>query len=1185
MKKIISFVLSVLMLFNMGISSVQAVSPDATAAISQVSALPGDKVAVYINFVCSDGIKTLSFIDFTFDKTVLTIVESECAWLAEGKIKDIDFENNASIITFADNTAFNGDIFKLVFEVSEDAELGSIPISCDVIGTKMIDKVETEIDISITEGKIVVVDSTAQLADFEYELNNDGIIITAYIGNKSEVVIGESYEIDGTEYDVVEIAMEAFLGQEAITGVTIPETVKKIGEAAFYDCTSLTEVTVLSKDVVIDAVALGYYYVSRKEHIVEGFTIYGYEGSTAETYAAENEGVSFVALEEEEEECTHKGGTANCVDKAVCDLCGEYYGDVDSNNHKTVVIDEAVAPDCENTGLTEGSHCSSCDTVIVEQETVDKLGHDFTVFVETVDYTCDKDGYDVYKCSRCDATENKNFTDAACRPEADYTVIEKASCDKAGYKAILCSECKEEIETETIAKREHSIVDTTVATKATCLTEGVMNQKCVCAASDEYEACTYTTTRSIPVDGSNHEGTANVVKNAKDATCYAEGYTGDTYWSCCDVLYANGEATDKIAHTPAEAVRENEVAATCYKAGSYDEVVYCSVAECKSELSRTPKTIEKISHTSAEAVRENEKAATCYAEGSYDAVVYCSVAECKAELSRKNETIEKTAHTPAEAVRENENPASCDEDGSYEEVVYCSVAECKAEISRETKKIPPTDEHNYATEVEGSRVPSTCKTAGKVTMKCGCGATKDVALEIDATNHEKVVTDAAVAPDCENTGLTEGSHCSACDTVIIAQQTVDKLGHTYTIFVETVPYTCTEQGYDVYKCLRCDATEKKNFTDAACRPEADYTVIEKASCDKAGYKAILCSECDKELETETIAKREHNIVDTTVVTKATCITEGVMNQKCDCAASDEYEACTYTTTRSIPVDVQNHKSADTRIKNIKVATCTEEGYTGDECYVCCGAVKVAGTKTEKVDHTEEIIPAVEANCIKTGLTEGKKCSVCSEILIAQKEIEKTAHIEERIPAIEPDCVNEGLTEGIKCLLCGEILVEQETIDALGHSYSVASVEYDAEGNGTVIYRCAVCSEEKTEEVTFDINSAFDLIDKAEEKLADENLSDAQKEDIEEAKAQLEAFIEQYVVYDEEGNIVENNIPFEDNEVMTEYHKLLLELENAVYGNNHLEVEKTWGEIIVELIEIIIMILDLVYKLVMYIKAN
>ncbi|MBQ6708639.1 MAG: hypothetical protein IJM97_06805, partial [Clostridia bacterium] len=229
MKKVISLVLSVLILLNMGLCSVQAVTPDATAEISKVAALPGDKVEVFINLTCDDGIKTLSFFDFSFDNAILTLVESECAWLAEGKIADIDFSNNVSIITFEDNITFNGDILKLVFEVSENATVGILPVSCDVIGTKMIEKVETEIDVSLSAGEVEVLDSTAQLSDFEYEISTDGIIITAYTGTKTTVVIGESYEVDGVLYDVVEIAESAFESNKEIEAVTIPATVKSIG--------------------------------------------------------------------------------------------------------------------------------------------------------------------------------------------------------------------------------------------------------------------------------------------------------------------------------------------------------------------------------------------------------------------------------------------------------------------------------------------------------------------------------------------------------------------------------------------------------------------------------------------------------------------------------------------------------------------------------------------------------------------------------------------------------------------------------------------------------------------------------------------------------------------------------------------------------------------------------------------
>ena len=1661
------------------VAETQAVSP---LSISSVTGTPGETVTLDVSLADNPGIVSAN-LKVAFDEG-LTLVGAEngdvFSTLTYIPPKQLSSGGQiTSSCQFAwtgfdidDKDIKDGVILSLNFKISEDAEIGD---SYNVtISSESGDVIDKNLNAIILTAKTTVEVAEAEvkepnsIEDFEYEITADGIVIIGYKGTETDAIIGESYEIDGTEYDVVEIAMEAFLGQEAISSVTIPETVKKIGEAAFYDCTSLTEVTVLSKDAVIDAVALGYYYASRKEHIVEGFTIYGYEGSTAETYATENEGITFVVLEEEAEECIHNGGIANCQEQAVCDLCGKGYGDIDKNNHKTVVIDEAVAPDCENTGLTEGSHCSACNTVIVAQETVDRLGHDFTVFVETVDYTCDKDGYDVYKCSRCDATENKNFTDAACRPESDYTVIEKASCDKTGYKAILCSICKEELETETIAKREHNIVDTTVATKATCITEGVMNQKCDCAASDEYEACTYTTTRAIPVDAENHEGEANVIKNAKDATCYSEGYTGDTYWSCCDVLYAKGEATDKIAHTPAKSVEENRIEATCAVDGSYDEVVYCSVKECKAEISRETKIIpatgehnyatevegsrvpstcktagkvtmkcgcgatkevtlkldatnhetvvidnavapdcentgltegshcsacdtvivaqqtvdklghdftvfvetvdytcdkdgydvykcsrcdvtenrnftdaacrpeadytviekascdkagykailcseckeeietetiakrehsivdttvatkatcltegvmnqkcdcaeteeyeacthtttraipvdaenhegeadviknakdatcyaegytgdtywsccdvlyskgkatDKIAHTPADAVRENEVAATCYKVGSYDEVVYCSVEDCKYEISRTEKIIEKTAHTPAEAVEENRIEATCAVDGSYDEVVYCSVKECKLEISRETRTIFATGEHNYATEVEDSRVPSTCKTVGKVTMKCGCGATKEVTLELDATNHETVVADNAVAPDCENTGLTEGSHCSACDTVIIAQQTVDKLGHDFKVFVETIDYTCDKDGYDIYKCSRCEATEKKNYTDAACRPEADYTVIEKASCDRAGYKAILCSVCKEELETETIAKREHNNVDTTVATKATCLTEGVMNQKCDCAASDEYAACTYTTTRAIPVDVNNHEGTASIVKNAKDATCYAEGYTGDTYWSCCGVLYAKGKATDKiahtpadaveesrtestckvagnydsvvycsvcdeelgretidlplVDHTKapaveenrrdstckvagsydsvvycsvcdeelsrdtidlpidptnhsgkteirnavtgncgevgytgdvycldcntkiadgkeipanenhnyvgeetkaatckatgvmtytcsvcgdsytEVIPvnidnhtssktvirnsveatcvtegysgdecyeccgaakaagsvipinadnhknividkAVSATCKESGLTEGSHCESCGTIIIEQIVIEKAGHIESTIPEVAPDCINDGLTEGIECLICGEILVPQESVAALGHIFTVVSAVYDENNVGTVVYECIDCGYEKTEEVAFDLADAFELIDEAEKKLSSDELTQDEREKIEASLAEFEAFIETYVVFDEKGNIIENNLPLNDSDVMTQYNKLLVNLDNAINGREASEGSASWGDIISRLIVLIIMLLDLVYKLVVYLKAN
>ncbi|MBQ6265265.1 MAG: leucine-rich repeat domain-containing protein [Clostridia bacterium] len=201
------------------------------------------------------------------------------------------------------------------------------------------------------------------------------------------------------------------------------------------------------------------------------------------------------------------------------------------------------------------------------------------------------------------------------------------------------------------------------------------------------------------------------------ATCSEYGRV--TYICECGATYE--EQTPKLPHTPAQAVRENEVPATCTAEGSYESVVYCSV--CGEEIGRETVTVNATGHnlinhegkastcseagyaaydtcsrcdystyeelplaehTPATEVKENTVAATCTENGSYDSVVYCSV--CGEELSRETVTVNAPVHIPAEAVKENEIPSTNTSDGSYDSVIYCSV--CGAEISRETFTVP-----------------------------------------------------------------------------------------------------------------------------------------------------------------------------------------------------------------------------------------------------------------------------------------------------------------------------------------------------------------------------------------------------------------------------------------------------------------------------------------------------------------
>ena len=82
--------------------------------------------------------------------------------------------------------------------------------------------------------------------------------------------------------------------------LTIPAGVDEIGDNALESDSTLEKVTILSRDVDLTDTGLGYVSVwletdpNRNENLV----LYGYAGSTAEQYAAENE-IPFVALSEE----------------------------------------------------------------------------------------------------------------------------------------------------------------------------------------------------------------------------------------------------------------------------------------------------------------------------------------------------------------------------------------------------------------------------------------------------------------------------------------------------------------------------------------------------------------------------------------------------------------------------------------------------------------------------------------------------------------------------------------------------------------------------------------------------------------------------------------------------------------------------------------------------------------------
>ena len=95
---------------------------------------------------------------------------------------------------------------------------------------------------------------------------------------------------------VTSIGACAFNYCTSLTSITIPDSVTSIGHDAFCGCKSLTSITIPSSVTYIGNFAFGYADDMDLEK-VGGFTISGYTGTAAETYANEND-ISFIALDE-----------------------------------------------------------------------------------------------------------------------------------------------------------------------------------------------------------------------------------------------------------------------------------------------------------------------------------------------------------------------------------------------------------------------------------------------------------------------------------------------------------------------------------------------------------------------------------------------------------------------------------------------------------------------------------------------------------------------------------------------------------------------------------------------------------------------------------------------------------------------------------------------------------------------
>lgn len=148
--------------------------------------------------------------------------------------------------------------------------------------------------------------------------------------------------------------------------------------------------------------------------------------------------------------------------------------------------------------------------------------------------------------------------------------------------------------------------------------------------------------------------------------------------------------------------------------------------------------------------------------------------------------------------------------------------------------------HEYAEEIIK---PATCTEYGERQFTCACG---DYFIEMIEKSAHTVVTDESRAATCEKDGITEGSHCSVCGTVITAQEIIAKTGHRNTVVRYQKEADCVCAGYtgDVF-CTDCGMKiQDGSFTEQLEHtPGEDVIVIKEPTESEAGISLYTCTVC------------------------------------------------------------------------------------------------------------------------------------------------------------------------------------------------------------------------------------------------------------------------------------------------------------------------------------------------------